>query len=143
MIEKMKDAISSTCKGHANILGTHKNTFEFTKDSEVSNEGDCIIGVSCDFDGKELADFAKKRNQFTMHIECDGMAEKIKCKTNANFSSSDEIVIRLGDFVSERTLGLRSDKSAAMLDRTLIEKMKNPKNMIEVKLIPFTQNKKV
>ena len=36
--------------GHPNILGTHKTTFEFTKDNELTLNGDCIVGVKADFE---------------------------------------------------------------------------------------------
>ena len=35
--------------GHENILATHKNTLEFTKDDFVTKTGDCIVGISSDF----------------------------------------------------------------------------------------------
>ena len=35
--------------GHKNLLGTHKNTLEFTKDKELTLNGDCIIGVNSNF----------------------------------------------------------------------------------------------
>ena len=37
------------CYGHENILSTHKTTIEFTKDSELTLDGDCILGIKADF----------------------------------------------------------------------------------------------
>ena len=46
--------------GHPNIIGTHYNTLELTKDSSLTKEGDCIIGVKADFDFSELKKIVKK-----------------------------------------------------------------------------------
>ncbi len=40
---------SFTAWGHENITANHKRTLEFTKDNELSLEGDCILGVSANF----------------------------------------------------------------------------------------------
>ena len=40
-------------KGHRNIRALHPTTFELTKDEEVTERGDCIIGVGLD---KAVAD---------------------------------------------------------------------------------------
>ena len=45
--------------GHKNLLGTHKNTLEFTKDKNLTLKGDCIVGVNADFDAGELKNFIK------------------------------------------------------------------------------------
>ena len=36
------------CHGHTNVLGRHKSTFEITKETELSKNGDCIIAVGAD-----------------------------------------------------------------------------------------------
>ncbi|MEM2131517.1 MAG: DUF371 domain-containing protein, partial [Candidatus Woesearchaeota archaeon] len=45
--------------GHENLLGNHKNSFEFTKEKELTKRGNCIIGVMADFDYKKVKDFCK------------------------------------------------------------------------------------
>jgi hypothetical protein len=32
-------------RGHKKIRGTHRTTFEFTKEAHLTERGDCIIGV--------------------------------------------------------------------------------------------------
>ena len=34
--------------GHKNILSLHEKTIEITKDSELTTNGDCIVGVGAD-----------------------------------------------------------------------------------------------
>ena len=46
--------ISFFCFGHKNILAKHRNTLEFTKDKDLTLNGDCIVGVNANFDLKEI-----------------------------------------------------------------------------------------
>ena len=122
--------------GHHNILGTHKTTLEFTKDTKLSLKGDCIIGVKADFDLCKLEDFIKKANnkKITIIIETPNkkIKEKINVKLNPSFSHDRELVIRKTDFLSERTLAIKADKAAFELKRELINYLKEKKNKISV-----------
>ena len=57
--------------GHPNILGIHKTTLEFTKDEELSLDGDCIVGVKADFELSRLKRFIKgsKDNKLIVTIK--------------------------------------------------------------------------
>ncbi|HRX33916.1 MAG TPA: DUF371 domain-containing protein, partial [Methanoregulaceae archaeon] len=33
------------CRGHHNIRGTHRSTFQVTTETDLSPRGDCVIGV--------------------------------------------------------------------------------------------------
>jgi uncharacterized protein len=116
-----------SAKGHPNIMAMHRNTLEITKDAEISKKGDCIIAVSADFSLEELQKLLSSGNceKISLTITAAGITEKITAIANKKFSSNHEIVFRTGSFLSERTLGTRADKSAAMLDRRLVEAMKN------------------
>ncbi len=67
-----------------------------------------------------------------MTIVAAGVKEEIVAVVNKDFSSEKEIVLRKGDFISERTLGIRADKAAADLSRELVEKLKNNANAVSV-----------
>ncbi len=128
------DSISFTCRGHKNVLAAHRNTLVFTRDAELSTNGDCIVGVSCDFDGKQLAAFAKKHAHFTVRLESGGITDVLHAESNPSFNDSGEIVMRFGGFISGRTLGINSDKSAKMLKRELVEKLKSPESVLHVEI---------
>ena len=121
--------------GHKNILGTHKNTIEFTKDSKLTRNGDCIIGVKADFNLKELKALIKKNSKIKIIITVDDMIEEINAVSNPDFNDAHEIVIRKTDFISGRTLGIKADKAVLDLDRELINKLKNPETVGKVELI--------
>ena len=46
--------------GHKNVRGTHKTTFEITKDKDLTERGTCIIGVNASYDLDELKVFKTK-----------------------------------------------------------------------------------
>ena len=50
-------------KGHKNILSLHKKTIEITKESELTINGDCIIGTNADLSCKDLPEKFKKKAQ--------------------------------------------------------------------------------
>jgi len=117
--------ISFNTYGHPNILASHKNTVEFTKDKELSLNGDCILGVNSDFDLEELKKFIRGKAKIKVDIEVDDVKDSFECNVNPKFDDSEEIVFRLGEFDSSRTLGLRSTKAAKHINREIVEKMKN------------------
>ncbi len=123
------------CYGHPNLLAEHKTTFEFTSEPELSLKGDCIIGVRAKFDAVEIRKLlAADKLKLTIAV---GRHKEITFTPNPDFFSSTEIVVRLGEFVSERTLGTRADKASAHIDRKMVELMKNPEQVIEVTISLF------
>lgn len=118
-----------TCKGHSNILGTHKTTIEFTKDNYLTKKGNCIIGINAIFDYDKLISFVKKNDKAKIIIEVDNLKEEIIGRINKKFNHSKEIVLRLGSFTSTRTLLINCNKAAKHLNRDLISKLKKGKKM--------------
>jgi hypothetical protein len=124
--------------GHENVLSFQENTLEFTKDEGLSKKGDCIIGVKADFclpDIKEFLSQIGRDSSIVIRIRAGGLEEEISAAPNFDFSSEDEMVIRKSDFVSERTLGIFADKSAAELSRAFVEKLKSPSCEITVEIM--------
>jgi putative hydrolase of the HAD superfamily len=126
-------------RGHRNILATHKNTLEFTKDKELSLDGDCIAGVEADFNTAELQRLAKANNRLRMRITAGEHSDAIEFETNKGFSSDRELVLRFSEFSSDRTFGFRATKSAMQLDRRLAERMADPAQEITVEIESLTK----
>ncbi len=123
--------------GHPNILATHKTTFEFTKDAELTLKGDCIVGIKADFDLNKIKQFIKncKNNNVTITIKTTSkpkIKETINAELNPNFNNDEEFVIRKTDFVSERTFAINSNKAAFELKKDLINFLKKKENKISV-----------
>ena len=124
--------------GHQNILATHKTTLEFTKDTELTLKGDCIVGVNSDFDLGKIKEFIKglKNDKIRILLAVDGKKEEISAEINQNFNSDNEVVIRKSDFKDERTFAFNADKSAYDLSREMVNKAKNKRTSIKVHVLP-------
>ena len=122
--------------GHPNILATHKTTLEFTKDSELSLKGNCIIGVEADFELNEIKRFMEKSKTkkitITITTSDKKIKEIIKAEINPDFNDEREMVIRKTDFFSGRTYAVGADKAGFELNKNLIGFLKVKNNKINV-----------
>lgn len=127
--------------GHQNIQATHKTTLEFTKEKDLSKQGDCIIGVNSTkgaidlpYEFKEAA--RKVGAKITTKIEAGDLNEIVNAKGNHNlqFTHPTDLVIRKSNYLCNRTLAIEADKAAINLSRTFIEKLKDPKQRIKITL---------
>ena len=130
--------------GHENILSLHKKTIEITKDSQLTVNGDCIIGVGSNLACIDLPENFKKKIQnptteikfsivtdehsFTIH----GMgSEKLTLK------HSNDIVLRKSAFTCSRTIAIKCDKASDDIPRNMVKKLQDPKTngklIIEIK----------
>jgi hypothetical protein len=125
--------------GHANVTGTHKTTFEITKDTRLSEKGTCIIAVKADFDPDALRDLVKNSDRVKIKLIADGIVDEIKGDVNKEFDDDTEIVIRMGEYLDKRTLVRHADKSAKYLKKELIEKLKNPEQELEIEIEKTTK----
>jgi uncharacterized protein len=117
--------------GHKNILATHKNTIEFTKDEEVSSKGDCILGVRADFNRSSIREILKF-DIIKVTIKIDDTEDSLEAQVNKDFDDDHEIVIRIGEFASKRTLGIRASKAARNIDRKIVNLLKTDDAKAEV-----------
>jgi hypothetical protein len=130
-----------TAYGHENIQATHKTTLEITKDKHLTRNGDCIIAVAAN---KSLADLSPKfkeklrRNNaiLTIRIEVEGVVEEIKASGSSHLilTHPTEIVVRKSDYISNRTLAIRADKTSYDLSKRLVDKLKNPNQKVKITL---------
>ena len=127
--------------GHENIQATHPSTVEFTKDTHLSKNGDCILVVSAnkglaDFQSKFKETLRKSNAQLTIRIEVGSIVEEIHAKGSPHLDlcHEKEMVVRKSEYVSERTLGVLADKASKELSRELVEALKNPKQRATITL---------
>jgi uncharacterized protein len=118
--------------GHKNVRATHRNTIEITKDSELSERGNCIIGVRA---SKACSDLSEPLRR---HIRSGGfLSFKIvvsdKCFSFSGrgdpaltLSHHEELVLRKSDFESERTLAVRCSAASIDIPRSIAESLTNP-----------------
>ncbi len=120
--------------GHPNIHATHRTTLEFTKAAKLSKEGDCIVGVKATFDHKRIREFLQHTFNFVLHIIVDDESVSLNAHYNPKFDDEHELVLRKGEFASSRTLGMFASISANDIPRSMITKLKNPKQEVIIRL---------
>lgn len=128
--------------GHENIQAIHPSTFMFTRDRHLSKNGDCVVAVAAD---KAVADlnqeFKEKLKRadakLTIIIEAGGLTQQINALGSPKLilTHPTDIVIRKSDYICNRTLAIRADKSAKDLPRELVEKLKNPSQKVNITLV--------
>lgn len=111
--------------GHANILATHVKTLEFTKDSDLTTNGDCIVGVNADFELEKLKQFSKKAKLVIQLVRSQELlSQEFKFTINPDFNSAHEIVLRKSMFNSPRTYGFNLNHGASKLRRDIVKELK-------------------
>jgi len=128
--------------GHENILAIHPSTLMFTREKHLSKTGDCVVGVAAD---KAVADLNQKfkdtlrksNAKLNIIIQVGGLTEQINASGSPKLILTHpiDIVIRKSDYICNRTLAIRADKSAKDLPRELAEKLKNPQQKINITLV--------
>lgn len=115
--------------GHPAVLGTHQTTFEFTKDSHLTPQGDCILGVRATFETKKLQQLQGK---VAIELRVENMLERIEGEINPDFSSEHELVARKSDFRSQRTFLIHCNRACADFSRSFVRALKDDKAILEV-----------
>ena len=124
------------CRGHPLVLGTHPTTFEVTCEEQLSQNGNCIIGVAAD---KGCAGLSSAFRALLSHDDavlvtrlCSGnITAEIRSQGSVylTFDHPTDIVWRRSSFTCGRTLGICSDQVAASLSRELITRLKGGAEM--------------
>ena len=129
-------------KGHANVLGTHRMTFEVTKDHGLSKHGDCVIGVSAnkgptDFSFEFKKACRREGAMIVVRLEASGITEIIHGlgSRNLSFAHPNDMVGRKSSFTSDRTIMIKADKAACDLNRRLVETLRSPETRLTVQIL--------
>ena len=126
--------------GHPNVSARHKTTFEITKESRLTPQGDCIIAITAD---RGLTDFSEeflktlKNDKATLEIKmaCCGIEENITAHghPDLSFTNHEEMVVRKSSYICGRTLAVRADKASCDLRRDFVKKLREG-NSLSVEL---------
>lgn len=128
-------------RGHRVIKALHPSTFELTKDSDISERGDCIIGVKLDRGLKELDDdfkeaVRKDSSVIIMILQVDDFRDIVLARGSSKLILEDDrrIVIRRSRFIGPETLAIESSKAARDLDRSIIRKLQDPESILRISI---------
>jgi len=130
--------------GHKNILSLHKKTIEITKDSELTANGDCIVGTNSTLACVDLPEKFKKKLQnpdttieFTIVADEHSFSIHGKGSDKLTLKHTNDIVLRKSAFTCSRTIAIKCDKASDDIPRVIIKKLQNPKTngklIIEIK----------
>jgi len=128
--------------GHENIQAIHLSTLMITKDKHLSKTGDCIIAVGADKAPIDLSEKFKDKlkienAKLTIIIEADELNQTIHAQGSPKLVLTDpkDMVIRKSEFISNRTLAIKADKSSNDLPREFVQKLRDPKQKIIITLV--------
>lgn len=117
-----------TASGHEYVSATHASTWEVTTDDYLTPAGDCILAIEADFAPDEVArgfvDACRSREaEITARFEADGHVDVITGEGHPELEYTNErgFVGRTSDYIDDRTVMINADKSAADLDRDLVD----------------------
>jgi uncharacterized protein len=122
--------------GHENIRSNHEKTIEITKESHLTPQGDCIVGVnaksSCAGLPENLKTMLKNPNsKVTISIKVGNEDFVIEGKGHPDLilSHTEDIVLRKIDFICPRTLAIKCDKASDLLPSSMVTQLQNPKTI--------------
>jgi len=120
--------------GDPNIRATHKTTIEITKDDHLTERGDCILGIRADRGLKDIKNFldSHKGKKLIVEFTVDDLSDRVTGYLDPRLSFLDarDIVIRKSSYICKRTLMINADKSAAEIDRSIVRKLREGKELI-------------
>ena len=129
----MKATDTIIFRGHPLISACHRSTLMFTKEEQITSNGDCIIGVKANKACSELNSKVKQSikindSKIEMMISAGNYVTEIMAKGSDKLDLSDknEMVIRKSEYSSPRTLAICANKAAIDINRELIELLKDP-----------------
>jgi hypothetical protein len=126
-------------RGHENVTAKNRTTFEITKETHLTKRGDCIIAIDSSKGAIDLSQKLRKAAQsqnakITIHIKANREFAIVNAwgHPQLTLTHPTDLVIRKSDYVCNRTLAIRADKAARDLPKTLVEKLKNPKQNVKI-----------
>ncbi len=135
-----KTTFEFTVHGHPNVLSEHKSTVEFTKESELTLKGDCILGVSASKSlsdmPDEMKDLIRSGAKVKIKISLGDISEIIIAEGDPALSLDhpEDMVIRTSSHTDDRTLAINADKAAKDIRRDLVERLKSGNAVASVEI---------
>ena len=131
-------------RGHKNVRSLHPKSIEITTESELTVNGDCIVGVNASCGCLGIPDemktlLQKSESKVTFTILVGDLSFKVTGKGSEKLTMKNphDIVIRKINFKCPRTLSIGCDTASDSIPRKMIEALQNPETVgifrIEIK----------
>lgn len=128
--------------GHANILATHETALEITKEAHLSRRGNCIVAVAADKAIDDLSSefkecLRKDEVKITIRINAGTVSDTLHAFGNCGLilDHPTDMVVRKSGYICNRTLAIQADKAACDLSRRLVERLKDPSQLLKITII--------
>lgn len=119
--------------GHKNVRSLHPKSIEITTDSDLTVNGDCIVGVGASCGCLGIPEKMKKllqdpQSEVTCTILVGEHSYKITGRGSEKLSLKNphDIVIRKSNFTCPRTLSIGCDTASDSIPRQMIKALQNP-----------------
>ena len=119
--------------GHKNIRALHQKTIEITKETSLTPQGDCIVGVGAKCGCADLPDNIKEKLRdpkctikFMIKVDAQTFSWSGKGHPDLALTHTTDIVLRKSRFLCPRTLAVECDKASDSIPRTMIKALQNP-----------------
>jgi len=145
MSQKFQNTMKLTIPftGHEQVLSLHEKTLEITKESNLTPQGDCIVGVNSGISCIDLPEKMKEKIQnpkskITFTLKVGKFTFKIQGQGSKKLTLKhvSDIVLRKSAFTCSRTIAINCDKASSDIPRDLVSLLQNPqtkgKMIIEV-----------
>ena len=130
--------------GHKNVRSLHPKSIEITTESDLTVNGDCIIGVRASSGCRDIPDEMKTllqnpQSEIICTILVGNLSFKVTGKGSQNLSLTNphDIVIRKSNFICPRTLAINCDAASDFIPEQMIKVLQDPQTVgifrIEVK----------
>jgi uncharacterized protein len=129
-------------RGHAAVLSTHATTLEITRERDLTDRGNCVVAVGSSIGLKDLPTAVKRalannncKARLTFEIGDQRFSVEGQGDTGLTFSHPTDFVIRKSGFVSDRTLMVHANRSAADIPRPFVRLLQDPAQKVLVRLL--------
>ncbi|MHA1234296.1 MAG: DUF371 domain-containing protein [Promethearchaeota archaeon] len=129
---------SITAKGHNLIRCTHTTTIELTKDTHLTKNGTCILGIEASKACYDLNPLLKKKitegEKINVILKAGDIIDSFYGYGNKYLTllNKKDMVFRKSDFVCDRTILIKCSKSSSEIKRNLIKKLTNSKERFSI-----------
>ena len=119
--------------GHENVRSLHPKSIEITTDSDLTVNGDCIVGVGASCGCLGIPDemktlLQKPQSEVTCTILVGDLSYKITGRGSEKLTLKNphDIVIRKSNFTCPRTLSIGCDTASNSIPRQMTKALQNP-----------------
>lgn len=130
-VETLKETVKF--RGHRMVRSTHPTTIEVTTEEDLTEQGDCIIGVGAEKGCAGLGPGVKSllraegvRVKVTIAAGGESFVIHARGDPRLTLTHPHDLVVRKSEFTSDRTVAVGADASSRDIPRSLVRLLQDP-----------------